>query len=133
MGWRETLTEARAVVHDTMKVPVILLASLASVNDSNSTDVAQLFARIHNSDKALGDQAGTSLNSAERYEPIQRAIFWVAELTAAGVTLDRNMVISVLAGEAYNIDTVRPQDRETITVEITRLDAEDSAGLPLPE
>ena len=133
MGWRETKAAAREAVHDTMKVPVILLASLSSLDDSNSAGITQCTARIHNSEKALGDQAGTSLNSAERFEPTPRGIFWRQELTDLGITLSRNMVISVTEGEAYNIDVVHPHDNETISVELSRLDAEDSAGLPLPE
>lgn len=132
MGWRETKAEARAVVHDTMKVPVILLSSL-DADDSNSSGVYEIECRLHLKDKLLGDQAGTSLNAAERYEPTPKAIFWRAALADAGITLARNMVISVSSGEAYNIEAIQPHDVETVTVDLVRLDADDAAGLPLPE
>ena len=59
-------------------------------------------------------------------------IFWRQELLDLCITLARNAVLSVSAGEAYNIDFIEPHDQETITAHVTRLDAEDSAGLPLP-
>lgn len=134
MGWRDTKSNARAVVHDTMKVPAILLASLAQAQSSNSeANLGQFNVRVHEKQTLLGDQAGTSLNSAEMAEPIPKLIFWRADLVAAGVTLRRNMVVSVSAGEAYNLDLIKPHDQETITCEVTRLDAADSASLPLPE
>lgn len=134
MGWRDTKSNARAVVHDTMKVPALLLSSADALDDSNSEGVlGQFNVRVHEKHTLLGDQAGTSLNSAERAEAVPKLIFWRADLLDAGVTLRRNMVVSVTEGEAYNIEMVKPHDQETITCEVTRLDAEDAAGLPLPE
>ena len=130
MGWRDTKSAARAKVHETMKVPAILIAALPY--DSNSGNLGQFNVRVHEKQTALGDQAGTSLNSAERFEVIPKIIFWRADLIDASIALTRNMVVSVSEGEAYNIDAVKPHDQETITVEVTRLDAEDSADLPLP-
>jgi len=131
MTWREQKAAARDIVHQTMKVALLVLATIPY--DSNSGEhLPQVHARIHNREMPLGDQAGTSLNSAERYEPVPKAIFWKQELIDAGVTLARNQILSVSSGEAYSIDVVHPHDIETITVNIIRLDAADAAGLPLP-
>jgi len=114
-----------------MRVAAYYLASIPY--DSNSGTPPEVQIRVHTSEKALGDQAGTSLNSAERIEQIPKVICWVADLAAAGVTLARNAVFSVEAGEAWQIDHIEPRDRETITVHCSPLDAEDSAGLPYPD
>lgn len=132
MGWRDTRKAARAVVHATMKVSAILLSELGE--DSNTNNIlGQLTVRVHEKQTKIGDQAGTSLSTAERAEAVPTIVFWRDELTAIAVTLTRNMVVSVAEGEAYNIDRVWPHDQETIKCDVTRLDAADSAGLPLPE
>lgn len=125
--WRNQKAEARAVVHDTFKVRGLLLFP-ASAPTGKEFNI-----RVHEKKTALGDQAGTSLNAAERFEAIPKIIFWRADLIAAGVTkIDTNSVVSVTAGEAYNIDAVEPHDQETITCHVTRLSATKAAGLPLP-
>jgi hypothetical protein len=44
----------------------------------------------------------------------------------------RNATVSVADGEAYRIDHVLPPHGITVDAAVTRLDAADSAGLPLP-
>jgi len=142
MAWRDKKAKARDTVHQTMKVKCVYLAdgipldsNSASGSSSNSGDdtYPELEVRVHEHQTKFGDQAGTSLNSAERFEANPVAIFWRAELTTKGITLARNAVISVTEGEAYLLDLIEPHDQETIKARITRLDAADAAGLPLPE
>lgn len=130
MTWRQQRAEARALVHETMQVSCYLLSALPY--DSNSGGPLAISARIHNKETKLGDQAGTSLNSAERYEAIPKAVFWRQDVIDAAWTLVRGNIISVGDGEAYHIDVVHPHDTETISVDIARLDADDSTGLPYP-
>ena len=132
-SWREKKAAARRVVHDTMKVACVYLANGLPYDSNSGQDLPIVYPRLHLSDKALGDQAGTSLNSAERVEPTPKAVFWKADLEAAGITLVRNAVLSVSDGEAYTIDHAEPHDIETITAHLSRMDEADAEGLPLPE
>jgi len=143
MGWRDIKRAARSTVHQTMKVRAVYLVGGSPEHDSNSGSFSGsasgnlhglpvVEVRIHEKGTKLGDQAGTSLNSAERYDVIPKVVFWRSELEAAGISPTRGDVLSVTSGEAYYIDVVEPHDQETITARITRLDAADSAGLPLP-
>ena len=98
--------------------------------DSNSGEhPPEIECRIHNSEKALGILPA----GADSLEPTPKIIFWVANLEAEGVTLTKNAVVSVEAGEAYRIALIHPTDRETITCDVTKLDEEDTAYLPVPE
>ncbi len=139
MGWRDIKAKARAVTHTTFKVACLYIDRdafpLDSNSASNSGDVTypQLDIRVHENQTKLGDQAGTSLNSAERFEAIPQVIFWRADLLAIPLKLKRGSILSVAAGEAYRIDVVEPNDQETIKCRITRLSANEAAGLPLPE
>lgn len=118
-----------------MQIPFVYLANgIPYVEDSNSAGgLVTINARLHLSDKALGDQAGTSLNSAERVEPIRKAIFWQSDLDAAGITLARNAVLVAQDGDAYIIDHLEPLDVETVTVRLSPVDDADAQGLPTPE
>jgi len=136
MSWRDTKRAARNVVHQTMKTRCLYLADgipYVEAGSNSAGDIPELEVRVHENQTKLGDQAGTSLNSAERFEPIPQAIFWRSELTEKGITLVRNAVISLGVGEAYSLDVIEPHDQETIKARITRLDAADAAGLPVPE
>jgi len=143
MGWRDIKRAARETVHQTLKVRAVYLVGGSPENDSNSTSFSGstsgnmhglpvVEVRIHEKGMKLGDQAGTSLNSAERFDSVPRVIFWRTELEDAGISPARGDVISVTSGESYYIDVVEPHDQETITARVTRQDSADSAGLPLP-
>lgn len=134
MGWRETKATARAAVQTAMRIPVLYLTSLTADGDSNSAGVLpQIGVRLHLQNKLIGDQVGTSLNSAERWEETPVAIFWVEELDENSITLARGAVLSVAEGEAYQIENVRKPDVETVTCDIFKLSAAKADGLPLPE
>lgn len=127
MTWRETRAAGRGVVQDTFKVRALYLGPLPY--DSNSGGAPEINVRVHNSEKALG----ISPPIADNIEPTPKLIFWVADLVTLGITLAVKSVVSVEAGEAYRIGVVHPADRETITCDVTKLSAGQSAGLPVPE
>lgn len=135
MGWRDIKAKARDTVHQTMKVKCVYMPTgVPPDSNSGSGDgLHELEVRIHEHQVPLGDQAGTSLNSAQRIEPDPRAIFWRSELIAKGITLARNAVLSVADGEAYRLGPVKPHDQETISVPITRIKPSETVGFPLPE
>jgi len=129
MGWRETKAAMRATVHDTFKIPAVLVSALPI--DSN-TEQLEIQFRLHARQSELGVQPGTNYGMAERVEVDPYVVFWRADLTAATWELARGNILSVSDGEAYHIEVVEPHDIETIKCRVTRLDAEDTAGLPLP-
>ncbi|WP_425962730.1 hypothetical protein [Rhizobium nepotum] len=120
-SFRDIKRRARADVHLHMRVRAFYLA------DRNAAPV-QCFVRVHTKFQALGDQAGTNLNYAEREDVTPRIILWREELPQPS----RNAIISVEAGEAYQIDNVLPADDLTITAMVTRMDLADTTDLPVP-
>lgn len=131
-SWRDIKAEGREVVHTELKIPCRYIAELPYDSNSSPDDPPTVGVRLLLNDKKVGAQPGQNNGSAERFEPVPKAIFWRAELDDLGITIARNAVISVVTGEAYTIDFLHPHDVETITAEVTRLDATDSAGLPVP-
>lgn len=125
MSWRDVKAEAKRVVHETMHYSALYLPDFPL--DSASAEPIPCLVRIHTSAKALGDQAGTSLRYAERTEFTPRIIFDLAE-----VDPERLAVVSVAAGEAYRVQVPEPPDGRYVTAEVTRLSADEAAGLPLP-
>lgn len=138
MGWRDQKAAARRVVHQTFKVKCVYIPADAFPLNSNSASNSgteafpEFEVRVHEKQTTLGDQAGTSLNTAERFEAIPALIFWRADLKAKGIKLKRGSVLSVSEGEAYKLDVVEPHDQETVKVRITRMTGAEAAGLPLP-
>ncbi|MES1198530.1 MAG: hypothetical protein ABUS48_00930 [Pseudomonadota bacterium] len=111
--------EYRRAVHDALAVPAVLILS-----GSNTQDVT---VRLHGREKDLGPPQ--DFHGAGRYEGVARAIFWRDDLAAP---LARGVIISIAEGEAYNVDSVHPNDGPTVAAEVTRLDAADAEGLPTP-
>lgn len=136
-SWRDVKAEARRVVHDTMRIPFAFYPAGELPSDSNSTSEAAIapvvYGRLHLSDRALGDQAGTNLNSAEAVEPTPKIIFWLAELAEKNIVIHRNDVFCVAPGEAYEIDHVEPHDVETVTAKVTRMRGASAAPFLPPE
>lgn len=125
-GFRDIKKNARRKVHDTMSVPALYLDYTPL--DSASEDPIACNVRVHTKKVQLGDQQGTSFQFAEAHEIIPKIIFDRLELTPA-----RHGVVVVADGEAYLIDNLLPPDEGFQTVEVSRLSAEDAAGLPFPE
>ena len=123
--WRDQKKVARRVVHDTMQIAALYLAYVPL--DGASPDPLPVDVRLHTEFKALGDQAGTSFQFAERHETVPKIIFLRSQITPV-----RGAVVSVALGEAYEIDNVMPPSEEYITVEVTRLAVGKTIGLPYP-
>lgn len=118
---------ARDALHEVMQVPALYLASLPF--DTASPAPIPCTLRAHTSFKALGDQAGTSYQFAERHEEIPRIRF----KRDATFEPKRNGVFSVAPGEAYRIDNLLPPDDEYQTAEVVRVSSQQAANLPVPE
>jgi hypothetical protein len=113
MDWAGAKSRAREAVHGAFGVPAILLSGGVEGTPSAVT------VRLHPREEDV----------AMRLEAIGRAIFWRADLDTAPA---RNDVLSVAAGEAYRIEVIHPRDGETVAAELTRLNAVEAEGLPLP-
>lgn len=127
-GLRDIKRQARRDLHNEMRVPVLYLST------PTATPVP-VGARVHSKFRALGDQPGTSLNSAEREEIVPRIIFFRSDLPAEPV---RGAIVSVEAGEAYRVDVVLPADDQFVTVRViqmtpTMLATSFPDGQPVPE
>ncbi len=120
-SFRDIKRNARRVVQLHLRVPALYLATRDAVP-------VPCFVRVHTKFQALGDMKGTNFNYAEYEDITPRIILWREELPQPS----RNAIISVEAGEAYQIDNVQPADDLTITAMVTAMDIEDTAGLPIP-
>jgi len=103
-----------------MKVPAIYIVP-------GTSDQVPCYVRIHNEHKALGGVRGTSFAYAEREETGTEIIFMLDQILPK-----RGGIVSVEPGEAYCVDHQETPDDITITARVTRLDAQDSSGLPVP-
>lgn len=127
MNWRDVKNKARKTLHQTMQIPAFYLTSLPLDSDDEPIEIN---VRVHSSNKALGDQPGTSYQFAERREDVTALVFLREELT--DITLDRGNVIVLGSEEAYSIDNVHPADGITVTADVSRVSASDLAGVPYP-
>lgn len=88
-------------------------------------------ARRHDAAKVVGDLAGTNLSYAESHERPTTIVLWRSELAAT--TIKRGALIIFAADEGWRINTSLPPDNQTVTVEVTPLNAADLAGKTLPD
>lgn len=123
MSLAEIKANARQALHDFMARP-------ASYYNDGAL-FGPITARRHDAPKVVGDLAGTNLSYAEVHERPTTIILWKAELD--GVTIDRGDKIVFEADEGWFIETVKPRDGQTITVEVTPLSTASLAGLTLPD
>jgi len=122
--FRDIKREGRRILHDHMKLPALLLS------DKNDAVGIPVTVRLHTKFAALGDQKGTSLNSAELEAMIPKAILMLDQLPSIP---ERNSIISVAVGEAYRIDHTEEPDDISITAHIVQLELPKTVGLPVPE
>jgi hypothetical protein len=120
-GFRDILRRGRRDVHQHMHVAALYIVEGA--------EPLPCTVRVHNKFLALGDMKGTSFDYAEREDITPKLILWREEIPQP----QRNAIISVEAGEAYQIDHIAPPDDLTITATVIRMSADDAAGLPVPE
>ena len=125
MGFREEKLKMRRRLHDHMKVPALYL------RDTSDYVGTKVTVRPHTKFLALGDQKGTSFNSAEIESISPKIILWIAELPEFPPS--RNAIISIARGEAYAIDHAEEPDGPTVTVHVTVLSREEAKDLAIPE
>ena len=123
--FRQKMNRGRRKLHEHMSVPALYLAL---PYDVVLTPVQEITVRVHDNVRALGDLKGTNFNYAETLENSPRIVFLREEITPK-----RNMVVSVEAGVAYQIDTVEPSHGVTVTALVSRLSDKEAAGLPVPD
>jgi hypothetical protein len=123
-AWREQKRQARRVVHNTMALDVLHYTEAGAM----PTPVR---ARLHTKFGQIGDDRSMGWAEMEAVKP--RLIFMISDLAAMSVQIERNNIIYVDIGEAYNIDNTLPPDDITITAEVTRLSRKQyqDAGLPV--
>jgi len=126
--FHEQLNRGRRVLHDYMQRPALCFDHPRQDDDAGK----RISVRVHDHYLRLGDLKGTNFNYAEVEEDVPTIIFMRDELAAKGITLKRNMIVSVEPGLAYRIATIKPPNGITITSTVARLDETDAAGLPVP-
>lgn len=128
-SFREHKRRARRQLHRKMEVPALYLLTPATLPE----DAIPVTIRLHTKWDALGDQKGTSLNSAEMESLIPKAILMLDQLPFGVSGITRQAILSVEIGEAYRIDHAEEPDDISVTVHIVRLSAEKAQDLPVPD
>lgn len=124
MSLRDIKTEARAALHEAMKVPAYYIAAPSG----SPVDYVEVSVRVHSLFRALGDIQSNQVGLAEREEMVPRLVFLVEEMIPA-----RGAYVVVSATEGYRIDTVQPRDGLTVTAFVVSLSVSQLAGMPYPE
>lgn len=126
MALRDIKRRARRDLHDEMQVPAMFLVDLLSPG-------VLIHVRVH----VKFDQVGkiTARNSEWMLveDKAPEIVFMRDELAEKGLTLVRNVVISVEVGEAYTIDRLKAPDDISITAVVNVMRPEDTEGLAVPE
>lgn len=125
MSFRDEKLKMRRRLHDIMQVPALYLKDQA---DYAGTEIT---VRPHTKFMALGDQKGTSFNSAEIESIAPKLILWRDQLPEDPP--QRGRIISVEPGEAYYIDHVEEADGPTYTAHVTVISADAAKGLAVPK
>ena len=96
-------------------------------------DTEPCWVRVHTKFAQLGDQKGTSLNSAETEETVPALIFWREELVPKNTAVVTISEIHSGTGEreAYQIGVVLPPDGLTITARVAELSPAKAATYPV--
>jgi hypothetical protein len=125
--FRELKRQMRRDVHVEASVPALYIPV------SNATPVP-VTVRVHRrlDGPTIGDSGSFSGFSNEAMLAIteDRLRFKRSELPSH---LRINAIVSVEAGEAYNVEFWYPRDDEFITARVTPLPEGEAAGLPVPE
>lgn len=118
---REHKRNGRRQLHQRLAVPAVYVAP-----DSTQTECS---VRLHTIFPAIGGDIENGYQyGAERFDQTPRLVFLISEVPSPA----RGGIVSVEAGEAYRIDSIREPDDITVTANVIRLTGEDTAGLPLP-
>lgn len=120
MSIRDLRNQARADLHEAMHLPAIYIAPGGAETECK--------VRVHHRKKPFGDMTGFDYAPVERMEEVPEIVALVAEVDPA-----RGGVFSIASGEAYQVENPLLPDGLTVTCQVTRLDVEDTAGLPTPD
>lgn len=119
--FREQLREGRRILHEDMSVPALYFME-------DAPDDAQLITvRVHDKWLALGDMKGTNFNYAEVESIAPQIVFMLSEISPS-----RMAIVSIEAGVAYRIDSLKVPNDITITANVARLSPAKTQGLPVP-
>lgn len=145
--WRSIKRKARREVHETLQVRALYLTRGAPpTNPYEPEDLeydtwtlppgpyynepVEVLVRIHTEfNLRIGDMKGTNFHYAERQEAVPTIIFRRDQVPLP----EAKAVVSIAEGEAYEISNVLPPDDIFIRAEVTRLSANRTEGLPVPE
>lgn len=124
MSLRDIKTEARAALHEAMKVPAYYIVA----PNASPVEYVELSVRVHSLFRALGDIQSNQVGLAEREEMVPRLVFLVEECVPA-----RGAYVMISETEGYRIDTVQPRDGLTVTAFVIPLSTSQLSGMPYPE
>ena len=110
---------ARRQLHTSLRLAAVYIAP------DGTRRPGEIGVRLHGRTEPVGEVR--ALGFAERLEDVTRAIFWLEE-----VTPERGATISLLPGEAYEVEAIGPTDDQTVTAEVARLSQRQAEGLPVP-
>jgi len=130
MGLREIKAKARADLHREMRVRALY------VPPGLDPEPIPCYVRVHTKFTQLGDQKGTSLNSAETEEKVPVLIFWgteVPEPKRAGYVTISEADTGTGRPEAYRLGVILPPDGATITARVAEMSESQMTGLLFPE
>jgi hypothetical protein len=119
---REQRRAARRALHKDRAVPALYIAA------PGATPV-EVTVRVWTQFGMIGRGIGTRpAENAEREEAKPKLIFSTDEITF----IRNGAIVSVEAGEAYNVELAHPVDDTTITADVSRVPASQTVGLPVP-
>jgi len=125
MSLADIKANARQALHNFMARP-------ASFYDSSGALLPEhITARRHDAPKVVGDLAGTNLSYAETHERPTTVVLWKSQLSA--VNLRRGCLIIFASDEGWYVESVKPADNQTITVEVTEMKVTALSGKTLPD
>jgi len=123
MSLRSIKAQARMDLHRGMQVQALYLPPAWPTAAAIPCRV-----RVHTKFTQLGDQKGTSLNSAETEEQVPRLLFHAPEVLPV-----RGGRVTINAREGYMVGvTVPADDMNFIHARVAPLTAAQMTGLPLP-
>lgn len=118
---------AREQLHEHMSRAVALYT------DADVLVPVSLTARYHDESKKVGDLAGTNLSYAEQMERPAQIVFWNAQLSTAGVSLDRGMFVIFSTTEGYHLELIHPADGKTTKADVTPMRPSELSGKEAPD
>ena len=155
--FRHHMRKGRAALHERMSVPAfafyeapvipegiaasfdLMLSAFSSEPVPEAPISNPFFGRFtirpHEKWGLHGDLKGTNFHYAEVEEVMPKLILWRSEwqeFMDAGYPF-RNLILSVEPGIAYQIDSAKPHDDLTITVNALRMEPKKTVGFPVPE